>query len=235
MLESNQAVMETPRKFNLHSRNDPVQSFFGVKPLDESEANVIEKLLVDNLHSDNDPEEHLNSDIENLKTLTSEIKAINKQGILLIGERIHKARELLKSYIDGTFIKWIELTFDSKSTGYNMLYYYELHQKLPNSAKEDLKKIPQKAAYMLASRKGDIEKKAELISENHNLKADEIMLLIQKQFPSSRNTLIKDPNTRLIQSIHVALNTLSTQKKQLSQQQKKTLLNLTILIENIVK
>ena len=48
MSESNQALIEAPRKFNLFSRNDPVQSFFGVKPLDPAEANTIEKLLVDN-------------------------------------------------------------------------------------------------------------------------------------------------------------------------------------------
>lgn len=233
MLKFNQTVVETPRKFNLYSHNDPVQSFFGVKPLETSEANIIEKLLLDNFQPGILSEEQIDKDVNQLKTLTSEIKAINKQGILLIGERIYNARDLLKSYKDGTFVKWIDSTFDSRSSAYNILSYYELYQKLPSTAKENLKKIPQKAAYMLASRSGNIEKKAELISEHHNLKADEMMLLIQEQFPSSRTNQIKDVNAKLIQSIHIALNTLSSRKNDLSEEHKRSLSNLIHLMQII--
>lgn len=234
MLEPNQAIMEPPKKFNLYSRNDPIQSFFGVKPLEASEANSIEKLLVDNFQPGTIPEQQVSFDIDQLKTITSEIKAINKQGVLLIGERIFKARELLKSYKDGTFVKWIDSTFESRRSAYNMLSYFELYQQLPNLAKEDLKKISQKAAYMLASRDGNIERKAELINEYHHLKADEMMLLIQEQFPSSRLSQTKDANTKLIQTISLALKTLSIRKNDLSDQHKQALSDLMGLMESIV-
>ena len=47
--------------------------------------------------------------------------------------------------------------------------------------------MPQKAAYMLASRGGDINKKAEIISGYHDLKASDLILLIDQ-----RSAIIKE-------------------------------------------
>jgi hypothetical protein len=234
MLESDQIKLEVSNKFNLFSRNDPVQSFFGVKPLEKSEANAIEKLLIENFQIGTLSDGQVNQDADQLKSITSEIKTINKQAILLIGERIYKARNILKSYINGTFMKWIDSTFESRSSAYNILSYYELYLSLPLSAKENLKKIPQKAAYMLASRNGDIEKKAEIISEYHNLKADKMMLLIQEKFPSSKKFLNKDENIKAIHSMQASLKILLSKKDEISVEHKHLLTDLINSIRDLI-
>lgn len=234
MSESNQALMEAPRKFNLFSRNDPVQSFFGVKPLDASEANAIEKLLIENLQPNIMTEKQVNDDVDQLKTLTSEIKTINKQGALLIGERVFKAREILKSYVDGTFVKWIDGTFDSRRTAYNMLSYYELYLSLPNQMQEDFKKMPQKAAYMLASREGNIEKKAEIINAYHHLKANELMCLIDEQIPSLRRASSGISKFSFFE-IFKFLKRVHSKKRLLSHKDRENLRDMLKMINNILE
>ena len=166
--------------------------------------------------------------------MTSEIKAINKQGALLIGERVYKAHEILKSYVDGTFVKWIDATFDSRRTGYNMLSYYELYLSLPNHAKENFKKMPQKAAYMLASRGGDINKKAEIISGYHDLKASDLILLIDEQMPSSKRTS-SDNSQFSFSEILRFLKKVQAKKNHLSDKDKETLRNVVELINSILE
>ena len=56
--------------------------------LEDAEANQIEKLLIQNFQRDLNSEENISADIVQIKSITSEIKSINKQGALLIGERI---------------------------------------------------------------------------------------------------------------------------------------------------
>lgn len=45
--------------------------------------------------------ERLEKDRIDLKQITVEIKAIEKQGIILMGERVHRASDLLKPYKEG--------------------------------------------------------------------------------------------------------------------------------------
>lgn len=234
MSESNQALMEAPRKFNLFSRNDPVQSFFGVKPLDTSEGLVIEKILIENFRPESKTEKEVDEDVNQLKMLTSEIKAIHKQGVILIGERVYKAREILKSYVDGTFVKWIDATFDSRRTAYNMLSYYELYLLLPNHVKEDFKKMPQKAAYMLASREGEIEKKADIINEYHHLKANELICLIDEQIPALRRN---SPGFRKLSFVEIFrfLKKVQAKKKFLTHRDKESLREVVKLINAILE
>jgi energy-converting hydrogenase A subunit M len=161
--------------FNLAPNVNVFNSIFTPKQLDTDEENKIQNLLFDNFQieeSSNWPaEERLKIDIDQLKAITAEIKAIQKQSIVLLGERIEKAQNLLKSYKDGTFTIWLKDTFNSKQTGYNILAYYEFYKSLPTlELKELFKKLPKRAAYTLASRTGDLELKLQIL--NHFLLFD---------------------------------------------------------------
>ncbi len=235
MSESNLALKEKPPKFNLFSRNDPVHSFFGVKPLDVTESHHIEKLLLENFQPGAILEDQVSVDIDRMKTVTAEIKAINKQGALLIGERIATARDILKSYKDGTFVQWMDSIFESRRTAYNMLSYFDLYCVLPDHAKENFKKMPQKAAYMLASRPGNVETKVELIGSYSNLKANDMMLLIQDKLPSNRPTRISHSyHTKLIDSVFSCVNKLQKRKDELNQKQIRELAAIKELIDQII-
>lgn len=90
---------------------------------------------------------------------------------------------MLKPYRDGTFTLWLESTFGSRRSGYNMLTYYKLFRALPD---EDLKSkykiMPQRAAYSLANRKGDIQGKIDIIDKYFDLKSNELISIVQKEF-----------------------------------------------------
>ena len=99
-------------------------------------------------------------------------------------ERVSRAKDILKPYKNGTFTKWIESTFGAKKTGYNALAYFELYQQLSNNdLREGFKKIPLRAAYILASRPGNHEIKEEIVREYHELGHGDLVNLIQDSFP----------------------------------------------------
>lgn len=227
--------------FNLVNQTNSFNSIFDVRPLDQQEDNQLQKLLLENFITVGAGQEKENAkvaqDWQEMKNLTAQIKAIGKQGTVLIGERVYKAREVLKSYKDGTFTKWLELTFGTRKTGYNMLAYYELYNALPHdSLKEIFKKIPQRAAYILASRDGDVGAKAEIIREYHGLSHEELVILIQDRFPaaSGDKRSMKDSNSRHIASLRDILVTLQKRKGDLTTANKVELESLKILIESII-
>lgn len=219
--------------FNLVTQVNSFNSVFDTQPLEQHEVNKIEQLFIDSCQTGSVVESQIKKDMEQIKKLTSEIKAIGRQGVILMGERIHQAREILKSYKDGTFIKWIDSTFESRSTAYNMLSYYELYLSLPSFAKEELKKLPQKAAYILASRNGDTTKKANFIKNFYHLKTDEIIALIREHFPSFTRTS-KNENSRLLENVQEAIKILKSKKNELSEFDKHELLSLKLIIEDIL-
>ncbi|WP_100933919.1 CT583 family protein [Candidatus Chlamydia corallus] len=124
-----------------------------------------------------------------IKTLTCQIKSIQKQHVLLIGEKIYKVRELLKTIesSDTTFSSWISLVFSTKSSAYNALAYYELFTYLPSKTEQLLlQSIPYKAAYLLASRKGSIERKLEVMKKITGLPNTSAISILNKYLPPSR-------------------------------------------------
>lgn len=185
-----------------------LRSIFDIQQLDESEERKIEKLLVDEFRPGGTlSEEQVAQDLSDLKHITAEVKSITKQGVLLVGERIHKAREILNNYGDGkgSLKKWLEITFSSsRRTAYNSLAYFDFHRSLPDDkSRLLLKKMPQKAAYVLASREGEIRVKAEIIHEYHQQKAEEIIPVIQERLPITQDNrpLSKDATAQLIEKI----------------------------------
>lgn len=195
--------------FHLAPQVNTFNSIFETKPLDEAEASKIVQ-LVEYGRSDDVEQEQAERDANNLKQITAEIKAIGKQGAILLGERVHRARELLKPYKDGTFTRWLESAFGTRKTGYNVLSYYELHQALPPTAREKFKSLQQRTAYILASRSGDIEVKAEIVANHHNKPHEELVTLIREKLPADADDkrAAKVSIARLLSSIELNVTKL---------------------------
>lgn len=201
------------------------EKVFEVSPLDSSQSRELELLLFDSYQPSKLSEEEVGADFEQLATITAEIKAINKQHILLIGERIAKVKEILKNYGDGqnTFTKWIEKVFGSKRTAYNILRYYEFFCELPSlELKQSLKKFPLKAAYCLANRQAPLEKKTSIIEEYVDQKTDDLILLIKEQLPIPEDDKRrKSGNEATIEKLKTYFDLLKKRKSDLSEDDRK--------------
>lgn len=207
--------------FHMAPQVNPFTSIFETSELDEKITNAIDRLMLEmvtpELASD---EEQIRKDTIQIKTITAEVKAIEKQGILLIGERLYKAREILGKYgrkgNDG-FSSWLKIAFKHFSTAYNAISYYELYKALPKlDLQARLKEMPNKAAYALASRKGAIEQKAEIIEKYADLRADEILTIIQDKFPTAlTKERARTSTTSLVLSVRLNLKKLLSKKKYL--------------------
>ncbi len=170
------ATLEMPNAF---------RSVFAIQDLDRIESEELKELLESAAPDDKDSQT-IQRDFDLLRSITAEIKSIQKQSVLLLGERIVRARDILNLYGDGstTFTKWLDTTFSSRRTAYNCIAYFEFHNALPNDElRQRLKLMSHKAVYMLASRAGDIQQKLKIVEDYYDLKQDEIIPLIQEAFP----------------------------------------------------
>jgi len=227
--------------FHLAPQVNPFTSIFETSDLDEKIANAIDRLMIEmaspELASD---EEQIRKDTVQIKTITSEVKAIEKQGILLIGERLYRAREILGKYgrkgNDG-FSSWLKIAFKHFSSAYNAISYYELYKALPKSdLQSKLKEMPNKAAYVLASRKGDIEQKSEIIEKYADLRADEIITIIQDKFPTVlAKERAKSSTTSLVISVRLNLKKLLSKKRYLSDSDMKAISECRDLLDAILE
>jgi len=175
--------------FNLVPQVNNFNSFFGTQPLDEKEDKAIQHLL----HQNTIPEksDRLEKDYLELKTLASEIRAIGRQGTLLTGERVARARVILLDYKEGAFTDWLNVTFGSRKTAYNALRYFELYEALAIDLKEKFKKMPLKSAYALASRDAELSQKQEIVRDYHDYDCKTLISLIQDKMPSSEPPIFK--------------------------------------------
>jgi hypothetical protein len=165
----------------------PINSFdamFSVQDLNEQEGKAIEKILLDGHEPGLLSEEIISTDIIELKKITKELKAINKQGLILIGERISKARDILKKYKEQSFREWLKLTYGSFKTGYNYISFFDLYTALPETLRWKLKEMPAKAAYILASKAAPIERKAKIVENYASESAQDLIILIQETLGS---------------------------------------------------
>lgn len=222
---------------NIESRALPaiVRNFNFSDKLDPAEEEQIEGLLLEGVLPEISSKE-LDADINEIKRATSEIKSIQKQGIVLAGERIFKVRGILKFYKDGTFNKWLELTLGSRKTGYNLLAYYDFYTKLPNEEfKNKFQDIPQKAAYILASREGDMQKKLDIISSSKELKIDDIISKIKNDLPlKTSKSISQKSNSKLIRSLQGILNQICESKDHLSEEDRLELVSLKLILDKAI-
>ncbi|UFP07259.1 CT583 family protein [Chlamydia pecorum] len=158
--------------------------------LTQAESEQLDCLILD---GNIDLEEQASEVLLEIKSITSQIKAIQKHHVLLIGEKIYRVREILNKSGSSstTFSSWIGLVFHTKSSAYNALAYYELFLKLPSQSwRVIFQSIPYKTAYLLASRKGEIEDKMTVIEKIQGLPNSAAICILNKYLPSSRDTVI---------------------------------------------
>ena len=156
---------------------------FRVSQLSQAEHQNLEELL-----KHYGPQEGVSrQDLEQLVSLTSEVRAINNQAAILHGERIKKAQDILKGYRDGAFSAWLIQTYGNRQTPYNFLQYYELYTALPQMLIPKLSSMPKQALYTLASRAGSMALKEEIIKNYQGETKQELLDLIRKTFPLADN------------------------------------------------
>jgi len=153
---------------------------FKVSPLTSQEKEDLEALLNDYKSESAYP---IDDDLQNLSSLTSEIKAINNQAAILHGERIQKAQDILKKYRDGAFSAWLINTYGNRQTPYNFLQYYEFYLQLPPKLHPKLDEMPRQAIYTLASRDAPFEQKEEILKNYNGETKNQVLTLIRKTFP----------------------------------------------------
>ncbi|MFY9715771.1 MAG: CT583 family protein [Candidatus Rhabdochlamydia sp.] len=207
---------------------------FVATPLSTEEEMNIQNLLYENYVSNKSGSDEVDADYKTLVLLTRQIKSIDRQGILLHGERIHKARGLLKKYRDGTFTKWLIKAYGNRQTPYRMLHFYELFQELEGEDRKLLEKMPKKVAYQLAMRDGSLMDKAMVIRNHQSKSPEEISEEIQKVFPlqkEDRRIDHSNKDDRIVKTLENAVAKLM-QKKSLSNCIRK---KLEKLIENMQK
>lgn len=198
MLKSNEKAKELFKKssnkkeesfresFEIQSQNaNPISSFFNVQKLSPSDQKKIKLLVCDRYRVEGISDLQMKKDMSSLFELSSQIRAITKQSLILHGERIARGQNILKKYKRGAFTSWIDLAYGNRQTPYNFLYYYLLYKQLPIKTKELYQKIPYRAAYVLAARKGDIKEKIEIIENNFQKPQKDLLIIIGKTFPLS--------------------------------------------------
>lgn len=165
------------------SSNGDLSSFSGVfrvAQLNEKEKSDIESILRNFRVSD---AYDVEPDLKALMAITSEVKAITNQAVILHGERIKRAQELLKKYRDGAFTAWLFATYGNRQTPYNFLQYYEFYTMLPPTLHPKLDQMPRQAVYSLASRSGSLEKKESIVKNYTGQPKQDLLKLIRIEFP----------------------------------------------------
>lgn len=194
--------------------NDSFNEMFEVKDLSEKEKLHLNVLI----KTEEGDEIQASKDAVKLTQITKEIKAIGKQSAILLGERIAHAKKVLQNYKDRTFRDWLIFTFGSAGTGYNILSYYNFYMALPSlDLKNKLKDMPKKAAYLLAQRDADLNKKQEIVDKHYNEKTLSLIDKINSFFPiaAKRSTRVyaKKHLSQIEKSIHYLKKEVTKWKK----------------------
>ena len=163
--------------------NGDLSSFSGVfrvTALNIAETAVLETILKNFRRSESF---NVDGDLRALTTITSEVKAISNQAVILHGERIKRAQEILKNYLEGAFTAWLYATYGNRQTPYNFLQYYEFYTQMPQALHPKIDQMPRQVIYSLASRHGDLAKKEGIVRSYLGQTKQELLNLIRIEFP----------------------------------------------------
>lgn len=192
------------------------QGVFKVQELSKAETQELEDIL--SQYSKNDQD--LGDDLKALSSITTEVKAITNQAVLLHGERIKKAQTLLKKYKDGAFSAWLLHSYGNRQTPYNLLQYYEFFQNLPNNLKAQVENMPRQAIYSLASREGEMKTKLALIPSFVGKTKTELLDIIRNEFPLPEGDRRRQTHSSLNQLKAILSALQSKGKKGLSKEER---------------
>jgi len=218
------------------SNNGDLSSFSGVfrvAALNEKEKDDIETILRNFRTSESFDFE---SDLKALMAITSEVKAITNQAVILHGERIKRAQDILKKYREGAFTAWLFSTYGNRQTPYNFLQYYEFYTVLPQALHPKLDQMPRQAVYSLASRAGAFDKKESIVKNYTGQAKDELLKLIRHEFP------LPDDDKRLPHFASNAIAFLKRAREMLKnpnclprEDEKKQIQNLISQLQSLIK
>ncbi len=170
----------------------PLTSFSGafqVNPISKEERASLQTLLEKYQIDKN----NISEDLKFLTTITSEVKAISTQAVILHGERIKRAQELFKKYHDGAFSNWLLKTYGNRQTPYNFMQYYELYSALPKKLQSIVDEMPRQAIYSLSSRSASQEKKVAFVKEYNGESKTELLEKLRSSFPLAKQDK-RNPN-----------------------------------------
>ena len=152
---------------------------FKVSSLSDAETKSLQELL-EEYKSEKD---EVSSDLQDLAEITSEVKAIHNQAIILHGERIKRAQTIFSKYRDGAFSAWLMTTYGNRQTPYNFLQYYEFYICFSESMQKMIDKLPKQVIYTLASRNVSRPEKESFILSYQGETKNELLSKIRDLFP----------------------------------------------------
>jgi hypothetical protein len=212
--------MATLAKQSASGQLTSFSGIFGVSELTNNEKSSLERILTEYALEDDD----VSNDLASLVSITSEVKAINNQAVLLHGERIKKAHGILTKYRDGAFTAWLIAAYGNRQTPYNFLQYYEFYETLPKALKPKVDTMPRQAVYTLASRQGAFEKKQAIITNYKGETKTELLQHIRKAFPLDvEDKRREDVGESAIKTLTRLYSSLKGKRTELSKQQKRSL------------
>jgi hypothetical protein len=171
------------------------------------------------------PSRHqFDSDFSQLVQITSELKAIQKQAVILVGERICAVREIFKRHGgEGLgFTAWLSLAFNAKKTAYNAMAYYELYSALPtDDLKHKMKQMPVKVSYVLASRSAPEPIKFSIIDSYQGEKQREMLDRIEEHIPIlGDKRSLRTLGEKAVDDLERIIDTLMRRKKHIHENEK---------------
>ena len=169
------ALVERSTSGNLSS----FAGIFQLVPISEKEESSLQQLL----EKYQTEEASVIEDLRLLTAITSEVKAISSQAVILHGERIKRAQDLLKKYQDGAFSAWLLATYGNRQTPYNFLQYYELYRSLPNQLQGIISEMPRQAIYSLSSRSISQEEKEAFITAYQGENKTTLLEKLRQNYP----------------------------------------------------
>ncbi|MCH9621114.1 MAG: hypothetical protein S4CHLAM20_05300 [Chlamydiia bacterium] len=147
--------------------------------LSDTENNTLKELLLDNQDGSRD----ITEDFNTLASITSEIKSINHQSVLLHGERIQAAQELFKTYGELAFSRWLKEVYGNRQTPYNFLKYHLFFTSLDKRLQDKMLTMPKQIIYTIASRNCSEEDKQRVIDTYDGESKETYLKAIRKAFP----------------------------------------------------
>lgn len=186
---------------------------FHVSALSPDEKEKIEAILTEHASG----KRAIAQDLEQLLSITSEVKAINHQAALLHGERIQKAQEILKNYKEGAFTSWMVTVYGNRQTPYNLLHYFLFYNAIPLDTRPSIEAMPRQAVYSIASRGGALEEKVDFLLHNRGKTKAELLQLMRDLFPlEAKDRRREKPVEAALTALEKALYFLDRKKSRLS-------------------
>jgi hypothetical protein len=169
-------------------------------------------------------EEEIDRDFSQLVQITSELKAIQKQAVILVGERICAVRDIFKRHGgEGIgFTAWLSLAFNAKKTAYNAMAYFELYSTLPtDDLKVKMKQMPVKVSYVLASRTAPDKLKFSIIDSYQGEKQREMLDRIEEHIPIlGDKRSLRTLGEKAVDDLERIIDTLMRRKKHIHESEK---------------